>query len=112
MKKKAKKNTGNAPANDEFARHTNILLEKMDAAAKTVTEQYSGIVKKMDSMAIDISDLKTDMSIVKPAVEQLSKDMKEVKSELSSVKFAVMDVSKTTKDHDKRIEKLEEKVHA
>ncbi|MFH1996662.1 MAG: hypothetical protein ABIJ27_06655 [Candidatus Omnitrophota bacterium] len=112
MKKKAKKNTSNTPANDEFARHTNILLEKMDATVETVTEQYSGVIKKIDSIASDVSELKSDMSIVKPAVEQLGKDMKEVKSELSSVKFAVMDMSKTTKDHGKRIEKIEEKIHA
>ena len=75
-------------------------------------------------MVNDISDLKADMSIVKPAVErnckdsqelrtdmvELKKDMKEVKSELSYVKFAVMDMSKTSKDREKRIEKIEEKV--
>jgi uncharacterized protein YoxC len=112
MRKRTGRNTGNAPANDEFARHTNILLEKMDATVKTVTEQYGGIIKRVDSMADDVNELKSDMSVVKPAVEQLVKDMKEVKSELSSVKFAVMDVADASKDHEKRIEKLEEKVRA
>jgi len=111
MKKGAGKNTRNTSVNDEFARHTNILLEKMDAKVKTVTEQYSGIIKKTDSMTDDVNELKTDMSIVKPVIEQLAKDMKEVKSEVSSVKFAVMDVANNKKDHKKRIEKLEEKVH-
>jgi methyl-accepting chemotaxis protein len=112
MRKRTGKNTGNNPANDEFARHTNVLLEKMDATVKTVTEQYGGIIKRIDTMADDVTELKVGMSIVRPAVEQLVKDMKEVKSELSSVKFAVMDVADTSKDHEKRIEKVEEKVRA
>jgi len=109
MKKNGKKSIP-AGNNEEFEHFTRILMEKMDSTVKTVTEQYGGIIKKIDNVANDVNDLKEDMAIVKPAVEILSKDMKEVKLELHSVKMAVMNVSHEVGDHEKRIKKVEEKV--
>jgi len=109
MKKNGKKNIP-AGNKDEFERFTKILLEKMDSTVKTVTEQYGGIVKKIDNVANDVNDLKDDMAIVKPAVEMLGRDIKEIKSELHSVKMAVMTVSHEIGGHEKRIKKVEEKV--
>ena len=116
MKKKTNKTNPQkdvlAEMKEEFKRHTTVLMEHMTKEVKTVTEQYGALAKETSEIKSDVKGLKEDMAIVKPAVEGLSKDMKEAKSELSSVKYAVMDISKTSKDHGKRIEKLEEKVHA
>ena len=116
MAKNGKKNIP-AGSKEEFEHFTKILMEKMDSTVKTVTEQYGSIIKKIDNVASDVSDLKEDMAIVKPVVEQNSKDiqelkrdMKEVKSELHSVKMAVMTVSHEVGNHEKRIKKVEEKV--
>ena len=109
MKKNDKKSMP-AGSKEEFEHFTKILMEKMDSTVKIVTEQYGGISKKIDNVASDVSDLKEDMAIVKPAVETLIRDMKEVKSELHSVKMAVMGVSHEVDDHEKRIKKVEEKV--
>jgi len=116
---------------DEFKRHTNILMEKMDSTVKTVTEQYSGIAEQMSEIKSDVKELKNDIAIVKPVVERNSKDiqelkkdvhvlkndvqglktdMREVKSELHSMNMALMETSHETKDHGKRIKKIEEKV--
>ena len=108
--KKNEKKIISAGSKEELEHFTKILMEKMDSTVKTVTEQYGSTSKKIDNVANDVSDLKEDMAIVKPAVETLIKDMKEVKSELHSVKMAVMAVSHEVGDHEKRIKKVEEKV--
>ncbi len=94
----------------EFEHFTKILMEKMDSTVKTVTEQYSSLTKKIDNISDDVSELKNDMAIVKPAVVANSKDLKEIKSELHSVKMAVMETSHDTEDLKKRVKKVEEKV--
>ena len=109
MKKDGKKNMP-AGSKEEFERFTKILMEKMDATVKTVTEQYGSIVKKIDNVADDVNNLKEDVAIMKPSVEVLVKDVKEIKSELHSVKMAVMTVGHEVGDHEKRIKKVEEKV--
>ena len=118
MKKNGKKDMlpGSKEESEHFAK---ILMEKMDSTVKTVTEQYGGLVKKIDSIGRDVSDLKEDMAIVKPALERNCKDMvevkndlQEVKSELNSVKMIVVNISHEIKDYDRRIKKVEEKVLA
>jgi len=132
MKKKTrgtKKNSENSGIKEEFARHTNVLMEKMDSTVKTVAEQFGGVIKKIDKLTDNVVGLKNDMTIIKPAVEQHSRDLKEIKSELfstksevSSIKMAVVDNShrldkiekklgSNLDNHEKRIEKIEEKVH-
>ena len=122
MKKNSEKNrVGNkdivAEIKEEFKRHTNILLEKMDTTVKTVTEQYGNLTKQVSGVKNDVEELKNDMAIIKPAVEanskdiqELKKDVKEIKSELHSMNMALMETGHETKDHEKRIKKLEEKV--
>ncbi|MDP2929796.1 MAG: hypothetical protein Q8O01_07045 [Candidatus Omnitrophota bacterium] len=116
MKKNDRKSivSGSKEEVEHFAK---ILMEKMDSTVKTVTEQYGGIIKKIDSMSSDVSDLKEDIAIMKPALErnckdvqELKQDMREVKSELKSVKMIVVNISHETNDHEKRIKKVEEKV--
>ena len=117
MKKNAKKNeiSNNdiiVEIDKRFERHTNILMEKMDSTVKTVTEQYSGLVKQVSGVKSDVNEFKNDMAIIKPAVAANSKDLKEIKSELRSMNMALMETSHETKDHEKRIKKIEEKVFA
>jgi len=137
MKKNGKKDmlSGSKEESEHFAK---ILMEKMDSTVKTVTEQYGGLVKKIDSISSDVSDLKEDMAIMKPALErnckdmlevksdmqevkkdmrevkndmrEVKKDMREVKSEVHSVKMVVTAISRETNDHEKRIKRVEEKV--
>ena len=109
MKKNEKKSTLSG-GKEDLERFSKVLMEKMDSTVKTVTEQYSSIIKKIDSVGSDVVDLKEDMTIVKPAVEMHSKDLKEIKLELHFVKMAVMDVSREINGHEKRIKKVEEKV--
>jgi len=124
MKKNGKKDvpSGSRP---EFEHFSKILMEKMDSTVKTVTEQYGGLVKKIDKIGDDVNELKNDMAIVKPAVEAhsrdiqelktdmsglktdlggLKKDMSEVKSELHSVNMAVMDNSHRIDGIDKKLD--------
>ena len=111
MKKNSKKDMPSG-SKDELDRFTKILMEKTDSTVKTVTEQYGSLIKKIDDVSSDVTDLKEDMAIVKPAVEMQSKDLKEIKSEFHFVKMAVMNVGHEIKDHEKRIKKVEEKVLA
>jgi chromosome segregation ATPase len=92
-------------------------MEHMTREVKTVTEQYGGLTKQTAEMQNDVKELKEDMAIVKPVIQQnskdiqgLKKDTKEIKSELHSVKMAIMTVSHEVGGHDKRIKKVEEKV--
>lgn len=94
----------------EFERHTNVLMEKMDSTAKTVTEQYSSVIRKIDGLRDDVDELKNDMAIVKPAVEANSRGLKEVKSELNSINMAVMDSSRQIKQNTSKINDLNTKV--
>ncbi len=109
---------------EEFKRHTTALMEHMTKEVKGVAEGHGILAKKIDRVEAGLEELREDMAIIKPAVEQnckdireiktdigeIKKDMKEVKSELHSVKMAVMTVNHEVGDHEKRIKKIEEKV--
>lgn len=96
---------------DEFKRHTNVLIEEMRSTVKTVTEQHSDLVKKLDKMGRDIDDLKSDMAIVRPAIKAHTDQLREIRSELETVKIAIKDVDarlvSTLADYEKRLRKLE-----
>ncbi len=115
----------------DSGRETRVLLEDIRQQVKIVAEGHGTIIKnledhgkRLDSMSSDISDLKEDISIMKPALErnckdmlevkndlqELKKDMREVKSELGSVKMVVVNISHEINEHEKRIKKVEEKV--
>jgi uncharacterized coiled-coil DUF342 family protein len=82
----------------DFERETRVLLEKIHSEVKTVAEGHSTIVNKLN---------------------EHDKRFNTVESELDTVKMAVMDTNQTVKsiekkldNHEERISKLEEKVHA
>jgi len=130
MKKNGKKEIPSG-SKGEFEHFSRILMEKMDSTVKTVTEQYGGLITKIDSVSSDVSDIKEDIAIMKPALErnckdimelkkdmqevkkdtlELKKDMREVRSDLHSVKTIVTAISHEANGHEKRIKRVEEKV--
>lgn len=83
---------------EEFKRHTTALMEHMTKEVKTVAEGHGIIIKKL---------------------EEHDKKFTKIESELDTISMAVMDTSQTAKsiekkldNHEARIVKLEEKVHA
>lgn len=124
MKKKSDKNNPTkkdeilSKIEEEFKRHTHVLMEKMESTVKTVTEQHSSAVKKLDELKNDVDGLKYDSAIIKPAVEKHSKDINEVKSEINTMQSVIKELDvKTdriehkldtvTTDHEGRLRKLE-----
>ncbi len=71
---------------EEIKRHNAVLMEHMDKQVKTTAEQYGSLAKRMDSLCIDVKELKEDMAIVKPAVKKLGSELGTVKLELGTVK--------------------------
>ena len=111
--KKSKKNSANksivSEIKEEFKRHMGTLMEQMRKEVKTVAEGHSTIIRKLEE-----HDDK---------FESIDKRFNKVESELHSVKMAVVDNShgidkiekkldENLNNHEKRITKLEEKVHA
>ena len=77
---------------EEFKRHTNVLMEEMKSTVKTVTEQHSQVIGKIDGLRGDVDELKSDMAIVKPAVEKLARDQKEMQSDIKGIKSELGEV--------------------
>ena len=105
-------------------RRTNVLLEEMRSDIKRIAENQAASndkVAKIDGIASDLSELKSEVGIIKLTVMNNGKEIKELKSEVGTIKMAVMDnsreikqlkdkVDKVITNHDHRIAKLEEKV--
>ena len=107
-------------------RETRVLLEDIRKQVQTVAEGHSMLAKKLESHDEKLNEISTVVQKIDTHYFKLQMDTESIKSqtgtidiktdrierELGTVKNAVMDMSKTTKNHGKRIEKLEEKVHA
>jgi outer membrane murein-binding lipoprotein Lpp len=95
------------------ARRTNILLEEMRTDIKRIAENQDANndkIAKIDGIASDLSELKSEVAVIKLTVTNNSKEIKGLKSEVETIKMAVMDDSRETKQHGQRITKLEEKI--
>ena len=117
MAKKAPKNNSKnkdivAEIEERFKRHTGVLMEQMQKEVRTVAEGHSGIMRKLDEHDDKFAKIESE-------VGSLRSEVGSVKSELQYVKAAVMDTNQTAKsiekkldNHETRISKLEEKIHA
>ncbi|MFH1996703.1 MAG: hypothetical protein ABIJ27_06865 [Candidatus Omnitrophota bacterium] len=124
MEKKAPKNNSKnkdmiTEIKEEFKRHTGVLMEQMREEVKTAAEGHSAIVLKLDGVdnrlsKIESNSFKNEMNIesIKSKAGTIDTKVDRIERDLNTVKNAVLDMRKTTKDHEKRVEKLEEKVHA
>ena len=111
-KKKPGEKLNNASPEYDSVREQTVLLEHMNQSIKTIAEQHSSIIEKLDQHS--------------EKLDQHSKDLSVIKSELGSVKLAVKDVDQrtikleagqqrieqkldvVTTGHEQRITKLEE----
>ncbi len=115
MKKAKKSNTNKSiisEIKEEFKRHMGALMEQMRKEVKTVGEGHSSLSGKINKIGSEVEIVRSELGIVKSEVGS-------IKSELQSVKMAVIDTNQTVKsigkkldNHETRISKLEEKVHA
>lgn len=96
---------------ERFKRHTNVLMEEMRSTVKTVAEQYSDLIKKLEKIGGDLDILKSEMQILSPAVRTHASQLKEIRSEWETVKLAIKDVDQrlapVLADHEKRLKELE-----
>ena len=111
-KKKPGEKLNNASPEYDSVKEQTVLLEHMNQSIKTIAEQHSSIIEKLDQHS--------------EKLDQHSKDLSVIKSELGSVKLAVKDVDQrtikleagqqrieqkldvVTTGHEQRITKLEE----
>ena len=131
MKKKTPKNNSTnkdivAEIEERFKRHTGVLMEQMQKEVRTVAEGHSGIMRKLDEhddrfakIESEVGSLQSEVGSLRSEVGSLRSEVGSVKSELQYVKAAVMDTNQTAKsiekkldNHETRISKLEEKIHA
>ena len=122
MKKAKKSNTNKSiisEIKEEFKRHMGTLMEQMRKEVKTVAEGHGAVISKLNDVdnrlsKIESNSFKNEMNIesIKSKTGTIDTKVDRIERELGTVKNAILDMSKTTKNYEKRIEKLEEKVHA
>lgn len=116
MKKKSDKNL---PTYDS-ARETRVLLEQMNKSIDTIAEQHGSIKQEISQLKGSIEQRFNRVEIV---LTEHSKDTKELRGDIEELKGDTKELKTgqkvinqkldtVTSDHEKRMQKLEEKVHA
>jgi len=118
MKKKSNKPT---PEYDS-QRETNVLLDRISRDVKVIAEGHSDVIKKMDNIDTQLKQhekrfdkLESELGYIRTAVVENGRDIKKLESGQHELKYEVKDINQkldtVTTDYEKRIQKLEEKVH-
>lgn len=124
MKKKSNKNSKPIPKyNSE--RETRVLLEEMNQSIKTIAEQYSAIVDRLDKiderlqkhdavrfkLEWGIETLQNRVGTIDAKLDRIGGELKTVESAVKDVDVRVSTIEKkldtVTTDHEDRLRKLE-----
>ena len=92
-------------------REQNVLLEKISQDVKIVAEGHSGIVKRLDIIESDLTEVKSELGTVKIAVMENSADIKFLKEGQKNLETGQEEIRQkldtVTQDHEGRLRKLE-----
>lgn len=100
------KENGKTPKTNkaDIEQKTRVLLEKMESNIQKIAEaqtSHSGRLDKIETAVEDVPAIKSEVKSISMAVMQISNDVKAINTKLDE----------NISNHEKRITKLEEKVH-
>ena len=95
---KKRKTSKKVQKNSDLEHGTRVLLENMSSDIKRVAEGHSTIIRKLEAHDAQFVSIDQRFNRIETVVTDTNKQVKEIKGKIT--------------DHETRITKLEEKIHA